>query len=79
MPTARAILDALYPLPDPLSSLEQAWRAQHADVADLSPAERARERRRVLWRLDYEPDLERRAWLQGRAAALARSGPEARS
>lgn len=63
-----AIITALYPIPDPLHSLEADRRFTHKDLDAMTEDEIIREYDRVKWRLlfDDSPDC----WLVQREARL---------
>ena len=51
---AAKVFDALYPIPDPLTSDEDRARYCHEDLAPLAHDELALERTRVVWCLTFE-------------------------
>lgn len=68
-PPPLKFLELLYPIPQPLRTLEDHWRFCHADLPDLTDIELARELSRVWRRLTLEwPKADH--WLWARRAAV---------
>lgn len=74
--TLAELCELLFPIPDPLDTLEQRERFEHRDLAGLSRAELLRERERLKLRLllDDAPD----PWLFQRLDVLRRMLGDAR-
>ena len=66
----QAIITALYPIPDPLHSLEEDRRFKHEDLDMMTKDELIREHECVKWRLlfDHTPH----SWLVQREERLYR-------
>ena len=62
------ILAALYPIPDPLNSLEEDLRFRHVDLLTMSDDELKSELYRVEWRLHF--GTKRHPWLVQREERL---------
>ena len=63
-------LDAIYPMPRPLATIEEHDRWRHADLPDLTNAQLLREARLAEHRADLDPEPARVAWLRERVAAV---------
>lgn len=68
LPSGRALPDLIYPIPDPMRSYEewQVWR--HADLSDMTPAEKRFDLTRLIARLHVDPSPHH--WLLERLAVL---------
>ena len=72
-PTQPLTLDAIYPIPNPHETFEQAWKYRHKDLDDLPRAEIVRDLKRLELRLllddaNVGPD----PWLLDRLERLRR-------
>lgn len=77
------ILERLYPLPNPLRTLEEWEQAHHRDLPTLSDDDLLRDLRCARRRLDYEDDKTAQVWLSERIIRIrqevaSRRAPEPR-
>lgn len=72
-PARAAVLQVLYPVPDPFDTLEQYRRAIHADLPTFTRDELLAERTQVKLRLLVSTERDGRAWLEQRLEAVTRA------
>lgn len=72
-PARTAVLDVLYPIPNPFDTLEQYQRCIHADLEHFTKDELLAERRQVSLRLDVSTERDGRVWLEERLERVNRA------